>query len=197
MRPDQVPPVVLAAAQKASAAEPEQLNSERIAQRFGSYGVEVLAAEAGLRRANLHSIEASLPVCRTYAVVQFSDQDSEQIRHEHARILTGSSIGSIFKANGWQIDKQTLHVGRIHAAATSRLDRLMRLEYPQNLALHVYQMILSKGSLSVDYATIIETHHPAYLAQSDLDQMYPRDGAAPLDTDAVSQLLELVLNTEQ
>ena len=55
MRNSILPPSVLAAVLSACATESVILNSERIEQHFGSYGIEVLASEAGLRRSNLFS----------------------------------------------------------------------------------------------------------------------------------------------
>lgn len=50
-----------------------QLNSERIEQRFGSYGIEVLSSDDALRVANLYSTEVDHGVCRTFAVTRFPD----------------------------------------------------------------------------------------------------------------------------
>lgn len=47
------------------------LNSERIAQRYGSYGIEVLASDCGLRVSDLYSGEQTDRVTRTLAVVRF------------------------------------------------------------------------------------------------------------------------------
>jgi hypothetical protein len=198
MRTNQVPRVVLAAALSASALESELLNSERIAHRFGSYGLEMLSAEPGLRRSNLYSREETGHVCRTYAVVQFADQIDSEISEEHAKVLAGSSIGAIFKSNGSQVVKETLFVGGIGVASSaSDIGRLMHLESPQSLAMHVYRLILRKGSQAVDYATVIESHHPAYLTQEDLYQMYPTDSFSMLGSDEVSELAELVLLSDQ
>ncbi|MGI9200381.1 MAG: hypothetical protein ACR2QL_04940, partial [Woeseiaceae bacterium] len=54
MRPSRISPFVIAAALSACAQEPEALNSERIEERFGSYGIEVLSHEAGVRRSSLY-----------------------------------------------------------------------------------------------------------------------------------------------
>ena len=61
------------------------LNSDRIEQRFGSYGIEVLASEAGLRRSNLFSYEGDTAICRTYAVVQFAEPLDDAGRDEYVR----------------------------------------------------------------------------------------------------------------
>ena len=58
-------PTVLAAALSACATETVLLNSERVEQRFGNYGIDVLASEAGLRRSSLYSVEKDGRICRT------------------------------------------------------------------------------------------------------------------------------------
>lgn len=194
MRTNQVPLVVLAAALSACAIESETLNSERIAQRFGSYGLELLPAEPGLRRSNLYSTENDVSICRTYAIVRFADPSSNAISDEHASVLAGNSIGAIFKANGWQIIKETLFIGTIRVDSPgSEIGRLMHLEDSKDLAVHVYRLRLLKMDTTVDYATIIESHHPDYLAQADLESMYLTDDSETLDYENVNELTNLVL----
>lgn len=198
MRTNQVPLVVLAAALSACAIEPELLNSERIAQRFGSYGLELLAAEPGLRRSNLYSTEDAGPICRTYAIVQFADPSNVAIGDEHAEVLAGNSIGEIFKSNGWHIIKETLYIGSIRADSPgSDIGRLMHLEVSQALAVHIYRLRLRKNDTTVNYATIIESHHPAYLTRADLEAMYPTGSFETLDYNEVSELTDLVLLPDQ
>ena len=43
----------------ACADEPQLLNSERIEQRFGSFGIDVLASEPGMRVSNLYSFDTA------------------------------------------------------------------------------------------------------------------------------------------
>ena len=113
MRSSRVSPVVIAAALSACALEPESLNSERIEDRFGSYGIEVLSHESGIRRSSLYSVDGNTRICRTYAVVRFVDESTPRVAEAHADILAGRSIGATFKSTGWHIGKVTLHVGRI------------------------------------------------------------------------------------
>lgn len=120
---------VIAVAFSACSVDSEFLNSERIQERFGSYEIEVLANEPQLRRSNLYSVENGVPVCRTYAVVQFAEQFDGEISKEHAEIKAGGSIGATFKASGWRIQKQTLHVGSIRSEISARgINRLMHLD---------------------------------------------------------------------
>ena len=83
-----------------------ELNSERIARKYGSYGVEVIENTDNLRVSNLYSMEASRPICRTFAVVGISREIDSSFAVEHAQILEGASIGAVFKRNGWNIEKR-------------------------------------------------------------------------------------------
>ena len=185
-------PAVLAAALSASATETVLLNSERIEQRFGSYGIDVLASEAGLRRSSLYSAGDGERTCRTYAVVRFTDQPDTSYSPEHAHVLAGNSLGEVFKANGWAIHKQTLHIGSFdieHPA--SEIGALMNLAGNSTLALHIYQLLLARGNQVFEYATIIEAHHPAYLTRADLLDIYHYDDSDTLSAELISKLITL------
>ncbi len=187
-----ITPAVLAAALSACATETVLLNSERIEQRFGSYGNDVLASEAGLRRSSLYSIEDGDRVCRTYAVVRFTDEPDTSYSPEHAKVLAGNSLGEVFKANGWAIHKQTLHIGSFEVEQpASELSCSMRLAGSDNLALHIYQLLLARNDKAFEYATIIEAHHPAYLTQDDLLDIYHYDSEA-LSTKSIAELIAVI-----
>lgn len=189
------PPGVLAAAISASATESIKLNSERIEQRFGSYGLEVLASEAGLRRSSLYSFDGDSATCRTYAVVRFADLLDESCNNEHARILEGSSIGSIFRENGWNIFKKTLFVGTTRLPrAQTEIARLMRLNGSHDLALHVYRLEIVRENRSCEYATIMEAHHPEYLGERDLRALYEYDADRALQQRELAALSGLLFN---
>jgi len=173
MHPNRVSPVVIAAALSACALEPESLNSERIEQRFGSYGIQVISHEAGIRRSSLYSLDGETQICRTYAVVRFVDESTPRVAEAHAGILAGQSIGSTFKSSGWEIAKVTLHVGSVTLSDPEHaIGRLMHLEQPAELGVHAYQLVLEKDEQTIDYATIVETHHPEYLSTSELKSLY-------------------------
>ena len=164
---------LVSAALSACATQPAMLNSERIEQRYGSYGVTVLSQDSGVRRSNLHSIEKSGPVCRTYAVVLYSESFTEEIQSIHKSMLSGASIGSTFQENGWSIEKQTTHIGSIELQDPGHpLAALMKLDSPTALSSHSYNLLVSKGDVVHRYATIIETHHPDYLKADDLREIY-------------------------
>lgn len=155
------------------------LNSERIASKYGSYGVEIIAHDDGIRYSSLYSEHDEDRVCRTYAVVRFDAQAQQQASSEHEQILAGGSIGATFKANGWQLSKQTLYVGEFEPGAKNYgLKTLMQLGNDSPLAMHVYRLWLKKAAHNFEYATIIEIHHPDYLDYRQLQQLFPVDPGA-------------------
>ena len=198
MYPNRIPLFVLAAALSASAMESEVLNSERIARQFGNYDIDVLVAKPGLRRSSLFSVEGTDHVCRTYAVVKFTDQALWENYEEHAKIIAGGSIGAVFKESGWEIVKETLYVGNFGIdKSSSEILQLMRLKDAQELAMHVYRLNVRKDDLIVEYATIVESHHPEYLTVADLKRLYPIADGALIDPDEVDRLVQLVLDSGQ
>ena len=197
MGSNRVSPIVVVAALSACAYEPEALNSERIEERFGSYGIEVLSHSAGVRRSSLHSIDDEQKICRTYAVVRFEDESTPRVAEAHANVLAGQSIGATFKSTGWKIKKTTLHVGRLPPVVPSHpIGALMRLNDTADLGIHAYQLILEKDSQSINYATIVETHHPHYLSVEELNSLYGDDVESRLIDDEVGKLFTLVLDTD-
>ena len=197
MRNPHFPPSVFAAMLSACATESVLLNSKRIEQRFGSYGVEVLASEAGLRRSGLLSYDGDTATCRTYAVVQFADQLDERYDDAHSRVLAGDSIGATFKEDGWDIRKHTLYIGTVRLPETStEVGRLMRLTGAHDLALHVYQLVIARDDIELEYATIMEAHHPEYLVEADLLETFEYDDSAAPPSADLKLLSDLVFSPE-
>lgn len=193
MRPNHVPLSVIAAALSACVAEPESLNSERIGSRFGSYGIDVVANEHGIRRSNLYSIHDGDRTCRTYAVVRFSDAPDLAIGTEHAKIIAGDSIGETFRAHGWEIYKETRYAGALSLPGEGHpIADLMRLESAVPLAMHVYRLLLQKNGRVIDYATIIEIHHPDYLDVDGLQDVLAIDDAPTADAEQLASWRALV-----
>lgn len=198
MCPSTLPPAPVAAIRGGGETSPTLLNSERIEQRFGRCGIALLPSEAGLRRSSVYSRHAQERICRTYAVVQFSGQPEEWYREEHAKILAGHSIGATFRSHGWEVRKQSLYVGCLRLPEPhSEIAELMQLDRHSELAMHVYQLLLGREEQIFEYATIVETHHPAYLSVRDLRKLYECDKANTLSPDAVARLTALVLDTNQ
>ena len=156
----------------------ELLNSERIQAAFGSYGVEVLEQDGNVRVSNLYSVDGADRTCRTFAVVRYAPDLQPAIRDEHATIVAGGSIGAVFAAAGWTVRKTPLRYGERPASA--RLAALMKIDAGTPLAEHVYVLDVEKDGRAVEYAALVEIHHPDYLKLAELAQIYgPADGRRP------------------
>jgi hypothetical protein len=156
------------------AAEVEEgrplLNSERIARRFGSYGIEVLASDSALRVSNLYSVEAEGRICRTFAVVRYPSEIDPAFAEEHDLVLEGGSIGAVFAERGWNVERRHLWLGEI--PASGRVSALMGNIPPASLAVHVFELVVARGATSFAYAIIAEVHHPDYLKLEDLRRIF-------------------------
>lgn len=149
----------------------ELLNSERIAANFGTYGIEVLEQDEHVRVSNLYSFpRAGDRTCRTFAVVQYAPRVDPAIKAEHAAIVAGGSMGAVFAANGWKIQKR--HLSYAERPATAKLAALMRIAVDTPLAEHVYALDVVKDGRTIEYAAIVEIHHPSYLRVADLVKIY-------------------------
>ena len=179
MQAKPIPQAILDAALRASAVESEVLNSERIEARFGSYGIDIVRDGDGQRLASLYSGSGSDRICRTFASVRRQAKSSDAIDAEQADIAAGRSIGARFRESGWSVAKRTLHAGAVpvsHLIAEVR--RRMRLAGRASVAVHAYQLVLGREQHSIDYATIIEAHHPDYLTVDALLGLYSITRAA-------------------
>jgi hypothetical protein len=166
------------------------LNSERIAQRFGSYGIEVLESDGVVRVSNLYSLEGDQKICRTFAVVRYPAEIDPLFATEHDLILGGQSIGAVFVQNGWTVNKSHRYFGEVSAAPA--VAELMGGVQAPRLAIHIYVLEVVKGDAAFEYAAIAEVHHPDYLTLSEL-QATNGDGqdVQPNEDDLVGQMLEL------
>jgi hypothetical protein len=146
------------------------LNSERIAMEFGNSGIDVLESDARVRVSNLYNLRQGIKICRTFAVVHFSESIETAYSVEHEAILSGQSIGAVFAQHGWTIEKINRYFGVLDS--TDRVARLMGEIAPRPLAVHLYDFKISKPGTSLIYATIAEVHHPDYLTVADLQRIY-------------------------
>ncbi len=154
-------------------SQSQRLNSERIERTFGSYGVDVIQSSASLRVSSLYSGNGDKKITRTFAVVEFSDRIRPPFAAEHERVISGESLGAVFKSAGWQIEKHNIYVGEFEIPAKYGLiAELMRTDLPEYLATHVYVLVINKYERSYNYATIVELHHPEYLSAADLQRIY-------------------------
>ena len=150
-----------------------ELNSDRIRQTFGSYGVEVLLQDERQRISSLYSGTGDQTITRTYAVVDYLDRPSPEWLADHERIVAGASIGATFRQSGWEIEKQHLFIGELEVPpAYGDIGRLMRIDLPATLATHQYLFVIRREGRSADYARITEIHHPEYLSAADLRGLY-------------------------
>lgn len=176
----------LEAAQQ-EAPQRELLNSERIEQRFGSYGIDVLHSDGRYRVSNLYSVHDGATVCRTFAVVFYPERVDALVAAEHEEIVAGGSIGAVFAGKGWTVTKRHLYFGELRS--TAKVAALMGAREGELLAVHVYVLSVSKDARSFEYATIAELHHPDYLSLEDLPRIYdpPAPQAAPLLRDVLAE----------
>ena len=192
MQRNPIPAAVLAAALSACTLQSEALNSERIERRFGSYGIAVLEQSENIRRSSLYSTHGGADICRTYAIVEFVDDNSVYSTDIHSKVVGGASIGATFKADGWDILKKTFYVGNVSLPATGNtITELMQLDSVTELAVHAYELHIEKMPASIHYATIIEVHHPEYLRADDLHELFPTTVDA--GTEAQNRVRQLVL----
>lgn len=151
------------------------MNSERIEHRFGSYGVEVIERGPTRRVSSLYSLDGTRKVCRTYATVEFAAPVRREFAREHERVLSGESIGSVFKDAGWHVRKRHVRLGETTLTGDhGAIAGLMHLGLPCTVALHAYVFEIARDGESFAYATITELHHPEYLAVEELRAIFPR-----------------------
>ena len=152
------------------------LNSERIKQEFGSFGIDVLECSTERRVSNLYSFEDGRKICRTHAVVEFNPAALGALQAEHARVLAGESIGAVFKSRGWTINKRHTQLGSVTLTPRdAAIAKFMQVEPPQQVALHSYIFEVRSETSALEYATITELHHPHYLTEVDVRAIYGED----------------------
>jgi hypothetical protein len=152
------------------------VNSERIERRFGSYGVDVIERGPTGRVSSLYSLHGARKVCRTYATVEFGAPVRREFAREHERVLSGESIGSVFKGAGWHVRKRHVQIGETTLTGDDgTIAELMHLGLPCTVALHTYVFEIARGGATFYYASITELHHPEYLAPEELRSIFTQD----------------------
>ncbi len=159
------------------AAPTSGLNSERIQEQFGSYGIELLRQDPQLRVSNLYSTHAGQRTCRTLAIVRHASPIPAELATAHAEIMGGGSIGAVLSRNGWQVVKRRLELGEIDAQPGSRVATLMRLPGRSLLVADLYELSAQRGKLALRYAVIAEIHHPDYMTLTQLRTLPVLQGA--------------------
>jgi hypothetical protein len=149
------------------------LTSERIRERFGSVGIEVLASGGRERISSLYSLADGVKTCRSYAQVAFELPIPAALAALHARVLAGASIGATFKAAGWDIERRHLYLGETRLTTRERsIADLMGIAPDTALATHRYVFRVTQHGVAHDYARITEWHHPDYLGAAELAGIY-------------------------
>jgi len=164
------------------------LNSERIEQVFGSYGVEVLSSDTMLRVSSLYSTDNGVHTTRTLAVVAWAPSGDPRLADAQAAILGGASIGATLEAAGWAVEKRNQFYGETRASEV--LSRLMRIPPGSALATHGYGLVIEQDGRSSYYATIAEIHHPDYLDIETVEEIYGRVAPAAARAGDLQQLVE-------
>ena len=174
----------------------QPLNSERIAARFGSYGIELILQNSHYRISNLYSEASGVRTTRTIAVADFISPVNTAISKLHKQVLSGQSFGTTFKNRGWQITKINLALEALQLEGSNRAQSLMHFSGDKELALHLYLLKLSKGGVNIDYAVLAELHHPEYLDLRALENIYgeaiPSDPVAIPTHSIKSTLIEFI-----
>lgn len=173
LRPSNAVVLALVTSFGALVASAQILNSERIEQTFGSFGIDVLYSDESLRVSSLYSEEGGARTTRTVAVVQYPALVDGAFTSEHQVILDGGSIGATFKEAGWEVVKINLSTQEMRQP--DEITQLMSLDGRSPLATHFYQLDIRRQGERIPYAEIVEIHHPDYLTLDDLQRIYPLD----------------------
>ena len=148
------------------------LNSERIRQRFGSYGIDVIRESDQLRVSNLYSLEGGRKIMRTLAVVIYPQTIPAVVMAEHGEIKSGQSIGEVFNRHGWSVGKQNVYLGEILASPDfAGVYTSMGGISEVKLAVHIYQLSVGKNGDWTQYVRIAEVHQPDYLDLAELREI--------------------------
>jgi hypothetical protein len=172
---------------------PQTLNSERIRMKFGTYGVKVLYADSLCRISSLFSIESGEPLTRTLAVTSFRVDIDSLLWPLHQKIIAGGSIGEVFKAAGWTVEKSAHVIGSTDSIFTAQFFPWQDTELLYG-CYHLYQFWGRKETLRLPYAEILELHHPDFLTLEELRKIFP---AAVQDSSEVVFFQNCVPNPAQ
>ena len=153
------------------------LNSERIQDRFGSYGVRVLKQESPWRISCLYSREEPVDICRTVAVVRFAEGVPNALQEPLRKVRDGASLGATLAAAGFRVSKSNVEFAALAADSPGYAGLLSLFDLPEpskrpNLAAHVYDLHASRDGLRIPVARLFEVHHPDYLSPGDPERIY-------------------------
>lgn len=152
------------------------MNSILIKQKFGSYGVDVIAQESHRRVASLYSLSDGQPVTRTLAIVDYASGRPATVEAVHAQILDGASIGQSFLDHGFEVIKETVRLMELPSSpGMAALYDMMQLSREANLAYHSYRLKVRKHGDWTTYAQVTEIHSPEHLDIGELAERLEED----------------------
>jgi len=168
------------------------LNSERIQNCFGSYGVEIIEQEGNLRISSLFSLDGDQRITRTLAISEFADKLPPDLLPVYQFIREGASMGSTLEAAGWRVEKHHRYLGETPiTSGFSCMTGLVELHAESGLmlAVQVYDLWVLKETQEVRFALLAELHDPRYLTLFDLRNIYPAVASQFSQPDAASERL--------
>jgi len=169
----------------------ELANSDRIRLKFGNYGIEIVENGLRIRVSNLFSVSAGVKTNRTFAVVMYPAVIEPAFSKEHEAIISGQSIGIVFKENGWLIDKRHQYIGELETVSDLTAVKAVFGDIGEvRPVIHVYSLLIKKDNAQFHYASIAEVHHPDYLGLEELKSIYGKefDGDLEKDQDTIDFL---------
>ena len=172
------------------------LNSERIEQKFGSYGIDIVQSDNQSRVSFLYSLDPNNKNKKNYhtlAIVKF--RETRKVSTIHERILNGGSIGKSFKKEGWDIDKTNHQMMVISNPDKLLFKSWLKQINNENLALHFYELNVKSKNYYYLYAEILEIHHPEYLGFNDLTEVYNLDEETQ-NNEKLLSMLNFILNSK-
>lgn len=151
---------------------PGLLTSDRIKEKFGSFGVQVLSQDeqSGVRLSNLYSEHDGEKVTRTFALVTFSSAMDKNLLPAHKEILDGGSIGTTLSKHGFQLQKNIVYQG-LADEMPKKVGVMMRSDQDK-FAISIYDLVVKIDGKSLPYCTITELYSPDFLTVNELNQLY-------------------------
>lgn len=149
-----------------------KLTSDRIKEKFGSFGVEVVLQDeqSGIRLSNLYSDDNNKKITRTLALVTFDLAMDPRLKKAHLAILKGGSIGSTLMQHGFKVQKDIIYKGEVDRLP-ARVRVMMKTDQEKAAAL-MYHLIAKIGNSAIFYCTITEIYSPQFLTKSELEHLF-------------------------
>lgn len=149
--------------------KPGMLNSARIEDKFGSYGVSPLVndMERGLRLANLHSKDGEQQVMRTLALVNFAKKIEQELSVAHQEILNGASLGSTLVRYGAKVNKTVIYKNSFDNLP-QKIYNLMNIS-KRKLPVFIYDLSAEINNKNIYYCTITEVYSDEFLNMDELN----------------------------